>query len=315
MIEAAYEQCHILYVIVTEEQDEVYSAEQRADWIYNQFKDTMFIHVQTTKNDLPNTPQAWAERTKRLVPNVDVVFTSEDYGPPWAQALGVDHIHIDKERIKFPTSGTAIRADVLGNWNWLAPATKADLALRVVMVGAESTGSTTLTKSLARYYSTVWVPEFGREWWDARQFLFDASNQYEFDRLIDGQNRMADELAPLANQVLLCDTDNLVTEVFEERYLGAVSERTRMAARYNRPDLYIITGSEIPWVNDGQRESEKERDWMQSEMIRLVKESGVPYIEATGDKGRRMNDAIKRIDEALEEKLGTPMPITEVLFT
>jgi nicotinamide riboside kinase len=57
-----------------------------------------------------------------------------------------------------------IRADPLGHWEYLAPAVRAWYALRVAVVGAESTGTTTLARSLAANYHTEWVPEYGREY-------------------------------------------------------------------------------------------------------------------------------------------------------
>lgn len=315
LIEEAAKQCTVLYVIVTEEQDEAFSAYERAEWIEKEFaRSDDIVLTEVTENDLPNEPEAWAKRTREIVPYVNAVFTSEDYGPPWAKALGVEHVHVDKDRYRFPTSGTQIRADLLDNWDWLAPSTKAGMAPRVVVIGAESTGSTTLAKGLAEHYKTPWVPEFGREWWDAIWFVKgDSGTQYDFDRIVDGQNRMASELAVQANKVLICDTDNLATVVFEERYLGAASDRTKMFASFTTPALYIHTGTDIPWVNDGMRESEEEREWMSSKMLYLAVKSGAPTLEVTGTHEERMNRAISAIDNVIQERLGSPLPITEVV--
>lgn len=93
---------------------------------------------------------------------VDAVFTSEDYGQELAKRLGAQHVLVDLDRSRHPVSGTAVRADPLGRWHDLAPATRAGLAARIVVVGAESTGTTTLSRALAEHYQTAWVPEHGR---------------------------------------------------------------------------------------------------------------------------------------------------------
>lgn len=313
LIEEALKKCNALNVVVTEEQDQAYAASERAMWILKEFEGVEELRLHTTRNDIPNTPEAWAKRTLSLKLPINGVFTSEDYGPAWAEAMGVEHNHVDIGRERFPISGTEIRADLMGNWQWLAPATKSALAPRVVIIGAESTGSTTLAKGLAEYFATPWVPEFGREWWDARWFADVEPSQYEFDRIVDGQNRMADELSMLANRVLICDSDNLSTVVFEERYLGTVSERTVASAAANKPDLYIHTGTDIKWVNDGLRESEKERVWMSEEMFRLAHDSGVPTVSVTGNHLERMEDATGAVNDLLREKFyDNPLPITEV---
>ena len=101
---------------------------------------------------------------------VDAVFSSEDYGAELASRLGAKHVAVDPARAAVPVSGTAVRADPIGRWDRLAPATRAGLAARVVVVGAESTGTTTLGTALAAelrarggaFAGTGLVPEYGR---------------------------------------------------------------------------------------------------------------------------------------------------------
>jgi hypothetical protein len=76
------------------------------------------------------------------------VFSSEDYGDELAKRLGAEHVPVDPDRVTHPVSGSEVRADPVGHWHHLATATKAGLAARVVVVGAESTGTTTLAEQL-----------------------------------------------------------------------------------------------------------------------------------------------------------------------
>ncbi|MEQ1504804.1 MAG: helix-turn-helix domain-containing protein [Myxococcota bacterium] len=103
---------------------------------------------------------------------VDAVFTSEGYGAELGRRLGARHVAIDPDRTLVPVSATAVRADPIGQWHQLAPCVKAGLARRVVLVGAESTGKTTLARALAErlagrgdaWADTRWVPEYGRDY-------------------------------------------------------------------------------------------------------------------------------------------------------
>ena len=98
----------------------------------------------------------------------DVAFTSEDYGDRFAACLGCRHVLVDKARTAVPISGTAVRADPLGCWDFLEPPVRGHYAKRVVLIGAESTGKTTLAADLAAAFDTLWLPEYGREYWERK---------------------------------------------------------------------------------------------------------------------------------------------------
>ncbi|WP_344959410.1 AAA family ATPase, partial [Actinomadura miaoliensis] len=119
------------------------------------------LHVDAFRSGLALEPDA---------PPVDAVFSSEAYGDELARRFGAVHVPVDPPRERFPVSGTAVREDPVAAWPWLAPPVRAYLARRVVVVGAESSGTTTLARALAAHYAgrggvwaaTRWVPEYGR---------------------------------------------------------------------------------------------------------------------------------------------------------
>ncbi len=86
---------------------------------------------------------------------------------------------VDPARERHPVSGTLAREDPVAAWPWLSPAVRAHLARRVVVVGAESTGTTTLTRALTAHYAarggvwaaTRWVPEYGRTYCEEKLAL------------------------------------------------------------------------------------------------------------------------------------------------
>ena len=79
---------------------------------------------------------------------VTAVFSSEDYGDELARRLGAVAVPVDAGRGMAPVSGTAVRADPVAHWDDLAPAVRAWFARRVVVVGSESTGTTTVSRAL-----------------------------------------------------------------------------------------------------------------------------------------------------------------------
>ena len=87
----------------------------------------------------------------------DVVFTGEAYGDLLAERWGVEHVLHPRGGV---IRGTAVRADPARWWPWLTPAVRAHYCRRVVITGAESTGTTTLARALAERLGTVWVPRW-----------------------------------------------------------------------------------------------------------------------------------------------------------
>ncbi|MEK8110062.1 AAA family ATPase [Micromonospora sp. M12] len=94
---------------------------------------------------------------------VNAVFSSEAYGAELARRFDAVPVSVDPDRRTVPVSGTAVRADPAGHWRRLSAPVRAWFVRRVVVVGAESTGTTTMAAALAAHYGTRWVPEYGRE--------------------------------------------------------------------------------------------------------------------------------------------------------
>src|SRR5690606_31123528 len=84
---------------------------------------------------------------------------------------------------------------------------------KVVILGPESTGKSTLSQQLATHYHTEWVPEY------ARQYLEELGRPYEQHDLLTiaaGQLGLEDEMAQKAQGLLICDTDLYVIKVWSE---------------------------------------------------------------------------------------------------
>jgi HTH-type transcriptional regulator, transcriptional repressor of NAD biosynthesis genes len=96
---------------------------------------------------------------------------SQDYGPQYATLMGSEHVMVDRNRLQIPVSATQIRTKPLEHLEMLEPCVRACNVLRVVLIGAESTGKTTLAKILSSHFDTHWVAEYGREHWGRKSWL------------------------------------------------------------------------------------------------------------------------------------------------
>ena len=170
---------------------------------------------------------------------------------------------------------------------------------RVVIIGAESTGKTTLAIALADHYQTTWVPEFGRLYTEARRPRGELWRSDEFTFIATEQVRMEDALERSANRVLICDTDAFATAIWHERYLGRPSPDVLAVAAGRRYDLYILTDVDTPFVPDDIRDGESIRGWMHKRLQDELSLMRVPVLLLSGPHEQRLAAAITRIDTLL----------------
>ena len=215
--------------------------------------------------------------------------------------MGAKHVMVDRHRTKFPCSGTLVRSNPLENLDWLAPCVRAFYVKRVCIVGAESTGKTTLAQKLAEHYRTDWVPEYGREYcvekW--KHGYTDTWTTEEFVTIAREQARIEDEAARTANKVLICDTDPFATSIWHVRYMNQPSAAVAAIASRRKYDLYLLTGDEIPFEQDGLRDGEHIRHWMHERFVEELTTSKRPWTLLTGSFDDRLARAVHLIDDIL----------------
>jgi HTH-type transcriptional regulator, transcriptional repressor of NAD biosynthesis genes len=305
LINTAHSQCEKLVVMVCDKEGQEISGSLRAEWLRE-------IHPYAEVRIVPDVlhdddSRGWAESTLRWLGYApDAVFTSEDYGDSYCEYLGSKHVLVDKSRLFFPISGTAVRKDPIANWNFIEPCVRAYYAKRVVVVGAESTGTTTLAKNLAQYYKTAWVSEYGRTYWEAKMHI-EGANKWETEEFLHiarTQNRLEDDMARKANRVLICDTNSFATCLWHERYMGFWPDEVEREAAGRRCDLYIVTDADIPFVQDGTRDGEYIRKWMHARFVEELERRGYPYAVVSGSRARRLKKAVNLIEKILFESAG-----------
>ena len=173
----------------------------------------------------------------------------------------------------------------------------ADDVLRVCLLGAESTGKSTLAAALAEAYETVWVPEYGRVYTEVGRSRDTEWRSEEFAHIARVQVWFEDFLAEFARRVLFCDTDAFTTAVFHEAYLGtpAVGFDAEAGRVY---DLYVVCGLDVRWARDEIREFAEARRKHHETYVEHVKASGAPWLIAEGPLAGRV-EAVRRAVAAL----------------
>lgn len=298
LIDAARGQCDELTVFVCNMASQTIPGELRASWLREIYPDVTIRLI----DDLPpgqDTSENWAHYATLLLGGApDVIFTSEDYGDDFARFSGCEHVQVDVERSGVRISATMIRADPLAYLHFLAPCVRAYFVKRVCVVGAESTGKTTLCRELAKSFETTWVAEYGREYTESKlarevQLPWRA---FEFAHIAREQSRREDEAARSADRVLICDTDQFATRIWYERYLGMPPAPDAWGGIPNRIDLYLVTGTDVPFEDDGTRDGREIREWMHARFVEELEKMGAPYVTLRGDRASRFNAAVAAIE-------------------
>jgi HTH-type transcriptional repressor of NAD biosynthesis genes len=325
LIHAARRGCDRLVVMLPHHPLQTIPGELRRRWLEEIHPD---CEIHLVADELGDDHAEWARFTvEHLGRAPDVVFSSEDYGPRFAGFLGCRHVMVDRDRAAFPISGSAVRAAPLEHLDWVEPCVRAYLVRRVVLIGAESTGKTTLARMLAERYGTEWVPEYGREYWEtkfgtdgppsagvdeadgeralagdvaARAEILEWTSE-EFRHIAAEQQRRENAAARTANRVLLCDTNAFATGTWHERYVGHRDQEVDAIGRADRVDLYLLAEPDFPFVQDGWRDGEAIRDWMHARFVEQLAALPTPVVRLRGPLESRLADATAAIDALLAE--------------
>lgn len=302
LIDSAAQQCDQLTVLICDRPEYLIPAQLRQQWLRELHPEVEFIIIPDTLDD--DDSAGWAAATIKLLGYTpDCVFSSEAYGASWAQHMDAANMLIDLPRRKFPISGTAVRDDPWANWRYLAEPVRGYFAKRICVVGSESSGTTTLTKALAKHYQTNWVPEYGRQYNIDNLTRLDSEGWQtaDFVEIAKEQNCLEDAAARTANKILFCDTDSFATSIWHQRYLGTRSYQVEALAAGRRYDLYLLTDANIPFEQDGIRDGEHLRQWMQQAFIDKLTFWGKPFVLMTGSKTERLDQATAIIDSLMAD--------------
>lgn len=307
LIDTATAQSERVVVIVCAKPTDTIPGELRGQWLQETHPAARVMVIDDRYDE--NDSRVWAENTMRWLGRApDAVFTSEDYGDRYAELMGSRHIAVDKPRGQVPISGTAVRQDPYAHWEFLEPPVRGWFAKRVCVLGAESTGTTTLAKGLAEHLETVWVEEYGREYSEVKLAKNDPEwRTDEFTRIAEEQTRREEAAARRADRVLICDTNAFATILWHRRYMSSHSQAVEEIARRGRCDLYLLTGDDIPFVQDGLRDGEHIRHRMHGWFEEALAAQAAPWHVLRGSHERRMQDGVRLIRSLFKASSWSPI--------
>ena len=283
----------------------------RYRWIYQLTKHTGNVKILTLEDEALSkeayTKEYWlrdAEKVKAQIgAPIDVVFCGSDYGTDsfWNICYPESELYIFKRN---EINSTQLRRDPYKHWDWLPDVVKPYYTKKVLLMGGESTGKSTLTVNLAHRFNTNYIDEAGR----------DISQRSGTDRLMLSEDfteillqHKLNEIKATehSNKVLFVDTDALVTQ-FYMGFLADPGMKKNKALSdaidaLNSYDLILFLEPDVDFVQDGDRSEiiRDDREKYSGQIKELLYSHGKEFISVSGSYQDRYGTAVREVNKLI----------------
>ena len=275
----------------------------RFGWIKEVFKNQSKVKPALIPDDfddetLPINERTniWAIRMREVYPKIDILFSSEFYGAPFAFNLQAEHILFDEPRKSIPVSATLIRNHPFQYWEFIPKEVRPYFVKKICFYGPESTGKSTMAEKMALHYQTTFVPEVARELINSNDITID-----DIIKIGTAQTERVKGKTNSANKLVFCDTDLITTKIYSQYYLNEVPQILNDLEKEICYDLYFLLDIDVEWVADHLRDFGDRR----LEMFNLFKDKlekrRINYIQISGNYTER-EEKIKGIIDGILAK-------------
>ena len=340
MIDAAAQQARQVTVVVLASNMETIAPALRLEWLRSVHENPAIVCVAVNdpvlrqnaesplaaREALVRSGLALAESERRergQVPlAVDVLWGLDQHGESLADRLAVAYCCPDPGRVLYPLSGAQVRREPARYWSDLATPVQQWLQQRVVVIGAEASGTSTLARELAAHYRkrggawsiTACVAESSREYVAVKQAAARGQTRFfhqppptvlswhsdEFLQLAQRQTAWENRAAASSGPLMICDTDALACAVAHEQYCGTRRPELESAvARLPPRLLYLVTDIEGLPADGEDRGGQQLRYWAQQRYIDRLHSSKQRWRLLSGSPRERLERAVSHIDKAL----------------
>jgi NadR type nicotinamide-nucleotide adenylyltransferase len=295
LIETALAEMDVVSVIIYDAPETTHiPLTVRANWLRTLYPKINVIEAWDGPTAVGDTPEIKKMHEDYILNRLKIsgithFYSSEFYGDHMSRALNAANRVVDEARQIVPISATQIRDNPYQHRMHMHPLVYRDLITPVVFLGAPSTGKTTLAEQMARVYNTVWMPEYGREYWETHQIERRLSPE-QLVEIAEGHLEREEALMYQANQYLFVDTNAITTYMFARLYHGTVMPRlaalaTQAASRY---DLVFLCDADIPYDDTWDRSGDMNRQVFQKQILADLRARKLPFFTLRGDLESRM---------------------------
>ncbi|MBR4514250.1 MAG: AAA family ATPase [Lachnospiraceae bacterium] len=304
--------CEELYIVIAYRENETdVPVRVKIRWIYQLTKHIGNVKLICLKDRALEkkdyTEELWGEDCKevkaRIGKPIDVVFCGSDYDKDsfWNKC------YEEADFVVFPRNeynSTDIRNDVFGHWDWMPQVVRSYFTKKVLLIGGESAGKSTLTVNLANYFNTVYLEEVGRDLSE-----LSGTDVYmlseDFTRILVEHKAKEMRLIEKSNKVFFEDTDCLVTHFFldflEDEGAQKNGKLADAIAELNSYDLILFLEPDVEWVQDGDRSEIIAADRKKySDMLKeYYLKHGFNFKVISGDYNERFDRAVELVRELI----------------
>ncbi|MCM3569272.1 multifunctional transcriptional regulator/nicotinamide-nucleotide adenylyltransferase/ribosylnicotinamide kinase NadR [Neobacillus mesonae] len=285
-------------------------AQIRLRWISKLTNDMPHVKVISIEDEDDNENYNWAEGArlikKEIAKPIDYVFSSEyEYESIFRELYPESkHVLIDPNRNHVNISATKIRKQgVFQNWQYIPDVVRPYFVKKIVIVGTESCGKSTLTKNLAKIYNTTWVEEYGRTVCDELGGCDGIILPEDYLQIAYGHKMKELEAIENANKLVFIDTEAIVTQFYSNLYNHVNQTVLDEIAKRQDYDLWLFLEPDVQWVDDGLRvHGDHAVRMMNNQHLKeLLNKQKMNYKILNGDYENRFKGALGYIDELLKD--------------
>lgn len=306
--------CRELYIVLSigNNRDEI-NYRVRYRWLYQLTKHIGNVKIITLFDDAATkadyTEEYWDSDAKKVKEQIgkpiDIVFCGDDYDENsfWNKCYPESEIYF------FPRndiSSTEIRKNPYKRWDWIPNVAKPFFVKKVLLMGGESTGKSTLTINLANRFNTNYIDEAGR----------DISERSGTDMLMLSEDfteillqHKLNEINAInnSNKVLFIDTDTLVTQFYMSFLNDPEIDRNKALSdaidAVNEYDLILFLEPDVAFVQDGDRSEviRDDRETYSNKIKDLITSHGKNFIVINGTYQERYIKAVEAVERLLSD--------------
>jgi HTH-type transcriptional repressor of NAD biosynthesis genes len=307
LINSALSQCeHVIILSYTSVEYENCSAKNREMWLNKLFPDNTTIIVIDPKevkvpldSDSPLRHRMFCatiiDKYTNLVPNG--VFSSEEYGEGLANFLTgyfepnvVQNVDVDIERVNYPISGTMCRSNKYYLRDMTHPIVRSSFVKKILILGGESSGKTTLCAKLAENLGVKWVREYGREHYAAKGGVLEFDDMLE---IANAQKEYETDATLLSDtDFLICDTSPLTTFFYSQVLFDDFCYDLQQMALKTKEDydyVFVCSPYDFEFVQDGTRQDSAFRIRGHEFYTKSLDDMGIPYTIVSGTVRERID--------------------------
>lgn len=281
-------------------------AEIRLSWLgeaMNDLENIKIVHIEDDQWDNNYNWEEGANKIKEAIGKpIDYVFSSEtEYNDLFQKYYPTaKHIIVDDKRKTITISSTELRKNIYDNWDKLPNCVRSYFTKKVVIVGTESCGKTTLAKKLAKFYNTGYVQEVGRDYCKKYSNLLtkEIFNQIAMDHALLQVKKLEG-----GNKIIFIDSEATITQYYLDMYFSKENFKLiEEIIKLQGYDLVIFLEPDIEWIPDGFRFAGKEEQRMNNnkKLKEMYKERGINFVSIKGNYSQRFTETKQLVDRLFQ---------------